>query len=117
MVILVCGGREFRDEERLKEVLDEVDGWSLNGNITVVQGGARGADAMAARWALNRGHKLITEAADWATHGRKAGPLRNQAMIDKHKPTQGVVFPGGAGTLDMLTRLFRAQINTWVVGD
>jgi hypothetical protein len=114
MKVLVCGGREFDDYGRLCDVLDKVCGWSTD-FITIINGGARGADRLSSRYAREYGCEVIEVPADWATHGRAAGPLRNQAMLDIHKPDQGVVFPGGRGTEDMLLRLFRAKVNTWVV--
>jgi predicted Rossmann fold nucleotide-binding protein DprA/Smf involved in DNA uptake len=116
MVVLVCGGREYSNYERLSDVLEEVAGWSANG-ITIVEGGARGADALAKRWALENGATHVQVPANWKAYGRAAGPIRNKKMLEEWKPDQGVVFPGGAGTLDMLTRLFKARINTWVVSD
>lgn len=56
--------------------------------LTVVHGGCpTGADALAAHWAT--GHDNVrTEVfpADWDTYGRRAGPIRNQAMIDSLDP-------------------------------
>lgn len=123
MVILVCGGREYADYEHVCEVLDEVVGWSQDdaNRVKVVNGGARGADQLTSKWARERGYgarlvEVPVTPDDWAQYGKAAGPLRNQKMLDVHKPDQGVVFPGGNGTSDMLTRLFHAGVNTWVVG-
>lgn len=115
MVILVCGGRDYSDYGQVEYVLEEVCGWSINAP-RIVQGGARGADSLARRWAKENGVTCDTVPAEWDKYGQAAGPLRNQKMLDEFKPTQGVVFPGGRGTLDMLTRLFKAGVNTWVVG-
>lgn len=130
MVILVCGGRDFDDYDSVVETLDEVCSWSTDGHVTIVNGGARGADQLSTKWAKERTERYIEvpvaatpeEAAkigakyDWHTYGLNAGPLRNQYMLDTHKPDQGIVFPGGNGTSDMLERLFRRGVNTWVVG-
>ena len=115
MTVLVCGGRDYADYERVSDVLEAVASWSIN-PMTIVQGGARGADALAKRWAKDCGVQCIEVSADWKTHGKAAGILRNQRMLEEHAIDQGVVFPGGRGTLDMLTRLFKAGVNTWVVG-
>lgn len=119
MVILVTGGRDFTDYERVVKVLDEVCRWSKDGHIHIVNGAARGADQLATKWAQERGEKCtevpVTK-AEWDQHGKVAGFLRNQKMLDLFHPDQGVVFPGGNGTQDMLERLFRAGVNSWVVG-
>jgi hypothetical protein len=35
---------------------------------------------------------------EWDELGKKAGPLRNQRMLDEGKPDLVVAFPGGGGT-------------------
>jgi hypothetical protein len=40
--------------------------------------------------------------ADWATHGKRAGPIRNIKMLDEEKPRVVIAFPGGAGTANMM---------------
>ena len=40
--------------------------------------------------------------ADWEGLGRKAGPIRNQQMLDEGKPDLVVAFPGGRGTANMM---------------
>ena len=115
MVVLVCGGRDFEDFEKLTAVLDEV-AEQATGDIKVVNGAANGADLLASAWARKRGFKYLEVPADWKMLGNAAGPIRNQRMLDEQRPDRGIVFPGGKGTLDMLTRLFYAGIPTWVVG-
>ena len=48
----------------------------------VIEGGATGVDAMAGEAAQRHGKKLIVMPADWDTHGRAAGPKRNQRMLN-----------------------------------
>jgi hypothetical protein len=130
MIVLVSGGRTFDDYATVQRVLDEVIGWAPTGHLTIVNGGAIGADQLSTRWAQERGETWVEVPVaknpagrvasgakfDWETDGRVAGFLRNQYMLDTHHPEQAVVFPGGNGTQDMLERLFRAGVNTWVVG-
>ena len=116
MTILVCGGRDFDDYAKLRDVLDEVATWGDGSELLIVNGGYRGADQLASRWAKERGEKFHEEFADWNRDGKSAGPLRNQRMLDVYKPDFGVAFPGGSGTEDMLCRLFRAGVETLVVG-
>ena len=53
MRVLVCGGRDYQDRERVKAVLDEYAATAgmLRTVLTIIEGGARGADALAAQWA------------------------------------------------------------------
>lgn len=108
MRVLVCGGRDFRDK---------MYGWGwlqaihLKRGITaIIEGGATGADALAAAWAKLEGVPTERFPADWKAHGRAAGPIRNQQMIDEGKPDLVVAFPGGRGTADMVRRAKKAGI-------
>ena len=97
MRILVCGGRDFVDYERLERVLD------ASGATLIIHGGARGADSLAGAWAKKRNVPVLVFYADWSV-GRKAGILRNQKMLDEGKPDKVIAFPGGRGTADMVRR-------------
>jgi hypothetical protein len=60
----------------------------------VVQGGARGADELARRWAAANDVPCETFAAHWEL-GRAAGPLRNARMLDAHRAALVLAFPKG----------------------
>ena len=96
--IIVCGGRDYADAKRLAEVLNEVA--DAHPDFTLVHGGAKGADALAHEWALGWGIIEVFR-ADWAKHGRAAGPIRNRQMLDAGADLV-VAFPGGSGTADMV---------------
>ena len=101
MRILVCGGRGYKDSGKVFEVLDGLH--REHGALTIIEGGAAGADTFAGEWTcMQRTCRLITEPADWKRYGRPAGPIRNQEMLDNHKPVLVVAFPGGRGTAHMM---------------
>lgn len=102
MRVLVCGGRNFEDREALNEVLKRLH--QERRFAMVIAGGARGADTMAEWWAKATGLPCDVYQADWTGLGRKAGPIRNQRMLDEGKPDLVVAFPGGRGTADMVRR-------------
>ena len=109
MRILVCGGREFTDDQMLSERLNDLHG---EREITlVIAGGARGADTLAAEWATAQGIPCEVYLADWEGLGRKAGPIRNQRMLDEGEPDLVVAFPGGRGTADMVRRARSAGLE------
>jgi hypothetical protein len=113
-VLLVCGGRDFNDAERVFAVLDGImRQLSLVGSIVrqLVTGDAAGADALAVRWATERRVSFRVYVAEWEKHGRKAGPLRNQRMLDENAVGMVVAFPGGRGTDDMVRRADAARIE------
>jgi hypothetical protein len=53
--------------------------------------------------------------ADWSI-GRKAGPIRNQRMLDEHAPDLVVAFPGGRGTADMVRRARKSGVEVAKIG-
>ena len=102
MRVLVCGGRDYDDRER---VFRELDALHEKTPITaLIEGGANGADRHAHEWATSRTVLCRTFHADWKEYGKAAGPIRNQRMIDAGKPDLVVAFPGHEGTEDMVSR-------------
>ena len=115
MRILVCGGRDYADREKLAAFLADLR--RTRGITHLIAGGARGADTMAAEWATARSIPCLAYMADWDGLGPKAGPIRNQRMLDEGKPDLVVAFPGGRGTADMVRRAREAGVETIEVRD
>lgn len=105
--LVVCGGRDFHDYYRLANVMDRLA--AIRPIEVVFHGNARGADALAHRWCCERGVKVFPVPAQWSKHGRRAGPIRNQAMLG-HGIDLVVAFPGGKGTEDMVSRAHKAGV-------
>ena len=128
MRILVTGDREWTDAKTMWDVLrflpmelcdDGPDG------LTLIEGEARGADIMSriiVDILIGEGAEYSSDPvwvevekypADWDGHGRAAGPIRNQQMLDS-----GVDYVVGfhaditssRGTRDMLRRCASAGI-------
>lgn len=109
--VLVCGGRDFTARQMIFDALDQL---SASHVITgVIHGRARGVDAMAGQWAESRGMPCVSMPADWNRYGKRAGSVRNQAMLDTYHPEYVVAFPGGAGTADMVSRSRAAGLPVW----
>ena len=73
--------------------------------MVVIHGGARGADDLARQWGeISVGIEGVEFRADWTAHGKAAGMIRNQRMLDEGRPDLVVAFPGGRGTADMVRR-------------
>lgn len=100
MTVLVCGGRDYKDRERLYRLLD----FNRAKIALIVHGGAAGADMMAGGWACAREVPCLRVPARWSKFGKKAGFIRNEAMLSLGHPDLVVAFPGGAGTA-MMVRL------------
>jgi hypothetical protein len=128
MRVLVCGGREFgklfkdpdgkwnankyaeyefiqrqmdRFAERNSKKYRPDDNW-LPSDIEIIAGGATGVDTAAIDWACSNWLRWQVFTADWETHGRAAGYIRNKQMRDEGKPDIVLAFPGGKGTANMV---------------
>ena len=107
---IICGGRDFADAVMFNSAMGDLV--RLRGMPEcVVNGGARGADLMAKGWAERHAIEARSVAADWGLHGKAAGPIRNQTMLDRYKPDFVVAFPGGRGTADMVQRSRKAGVD------
>lgn len=121
MKILVCGGRDYRDELAVWQALDKAH---ANKPITIIiEGGCRtddketnliyGADYFAHTWAIENGVTCITEPAKWKIHKKAAGPIRNGEMLRKWQPDGVIAFPGSRGTADMIFQAEAAGVKVW----
>lgn len=68
----------------------------------MAHGDAEGADSLCKNYAIKMGWKVVPYSADWATYGKRAGPIRNAKLLDDFKPDYLIVFPGSAGTWSMV---------------
>jgi predicted Rossmann-fold nucleotide-binding protein len=109
--VLVCGGRDYDDRLTVEAALGHELAWRGwdDEDITVVHGGARGADLLAADVARNFGYDVEVHRADWKAHGRGAGPMRNEEMAASGIDLC-IAFPGGRGTEDMVRRAEEYEI-------
>lgn len=120
--ILICGGRDYDDWEKFRDHMaliaeerfqrtkaDEFGNYLYD--VTIIAGGAPGADSLAASWAAVEWTRYQEFPARWDKHGKKAGPIRNQQMIDEGAPDLVIAFPGGVGTADMVKRAKKAGIE------
>lgn len=113
--LLVCGGRDFQNVALAEHALHAVH--AKVGIAVLIEGGAKGADRLARTWAFKNDVPIETYPADWDTHGRAAGHIRNAEMLAEGKPHGCIAFPGGRGTADMIQRCEKAGVKVWRVGD
>lgn len=111
MRLIITGSRDWADRWAVWRALE--DAYAASGPFVVVHGGCpSGADVAANDWALLRKFPLEVFRADWRTHGRWAGPRRNQQMIEAGADLV-LAFSrnGSAGTRDTVTRAREAGIE------
>jgi YspA, cpYpsA-related SLOG family len=107
--VLVCGGRGYADWRTMRDVL-----WGIHHDeriVEIIHGGASGADNMATRWATLADVPVSVVKAEWKRYGKAAGPMRNQAMLDRFHPDLVIAFPGRRGTADMVRRAEAAGVE------
>lgn len=78
LYLLVVGSRGFLDYNLLKDTLDNIR--DKNNNISIVSGGAAGADSLAERYANENNIPIEIFRANWNKYGRSAGYIRNEEM-------------------------------------
>lgn len=116
MRVLVCGGRKFgQGAGESRALYRAMNAAHAHKPITtLIHGAASGADSLAGAWAASqRDIEIIEFPANWKTHGRAAGHIRNARMLEEGKPDGIIAFPGGPGTADMTRRARRAGLPVW----
>jgi hypothetical protein len=126
-VALVTGGRDFNNREYVWRVLD------FHTPSLIVHGGATGVDTFADQWAYWHGIPRTIFAISnkqWREFGKAEGGNRNGDMVvylgqivSRYSLTnepewsesgiEGIVFPGGDGTANMMRKLMDAGIPWW----
>jgi len=100
MRVIVTGSRHWTDVAEVERAL-----LRLPRDAVIVHGAARGLDAIAARVAVEQGLTVEAHPADWGSHGRAAGPIRNQAMVDLGvDECLAFPLPDSVGTWDCVLR-------------
>lgn len=104
--ILVFGSRDWNDKTIVEDVLWRL---KLDGISEVVHGACRGADAIAGEIARKFEMPVSEYPADWKRLGSKAGPIRNQLMLNSNPGISFAVafhddLAGSRGSLDMKRR-------------
>jgi hypothetical protein len=120
MHIVMTGSREWTDIELIRVGLMRASRVVHNAvklrpsEITLIHGNARGADTLAHTVAIEWGWNVGVYEAEWSKHGKAAGGLRNQRMIDEEDPLVCAAFLipelPCRGTRDMMERCYKAGI-------
>lgn len=112
--ILVTGARNLKpvhglDRHRVRVVLALAA--RLHPHATLLEGGARGVDALAGDFWERLGYPVETFPARWRQDGPAAGPIRNARMVASGA-TLGLAFPGpgSIGTWDCVRKMEAAGI-------
>lgn len=129
MRILITGSRNWRDRHAIAIALrDYLRGAPADPPVVIVHGSQctedrktgelYGADYLSDEVALTWGFDRDPHPADWDRYGKRAGPIRNQAMVDLGANVC-LAFPLGEsrGTRDCMRRAEAAGIPVINFGD
>jgi hypothetical protein len=111
-VALVCGSRNWRDPEPIREFLEHLEPMSL-----VIHGQAPGVDRFVGSMAPVLGHHVAEVPAFWNLYARSAGPRRNRAMaLLAPVIARAAAFPlpESKGTWDMVRLLEEANVVVYI---
>lgn len=131
--VLICGGREygfdkdpvtkkltvnFLETEKMYDIIEKLALAAKNAGkcLIIIHGAARGADTLADEAAKSFGIRCLSFPADWTTHKKAAGPIRNQQMLKEGKPHLVIAVPGGKGTAHMCKIATEANIPVRKIG-
>lgn len=95
MRIQITGSRDFTDGELIKDILLGFVSECFRDRepITIVHGGARGADRLAGEAVFDLSWVNVeVHPANWGKYGNLAGPIRNVEMLDAGRPDIVLAF-------------------------
>lgn len=113
--ILITGSRHYSDRDKIGLVFRNLMKRFKNDEYILISGNARGADKLGEEAAEELGWTVERYPADWNRYGKRAGGIRNQAMVDSGADLC-LAFPteGSIGTWDCVRRAKKADILTKV---
>lgn len=123
MNVIIAGSRNVRPEyyrHFRRTIQHQIDMWmwefeSHRTEVTIISGGARGADQLGEVFAIENAYKLKVMEADWKKHGRKAGMLRNEEM-EKVADALIAIWDGrSVGTKNMIYRMRDANKPVFII--
>lgn len=111
--IVVAGTRTFDDYELLSAWIDAMRGFYQD--VKLVSGGAKGADALAERYASDNNIEIDVFNADWNKHGKAAGPKRNKQMAEVADVLLAFWDGKSRGTANMIDEAKQRGVQTHVI--
>lgn len=122
MILIIAGTRTVSDPAVLEAAIG-MTGFQVAVTEVVSGSEPKGVDRLGELWAEARGIPVRRFPADWNTHGRRAGPLRNLEMARHVADAIGRGHAGALlalwdaeskGTASMLTEAKRLKVPTFI---
>ena len=126
MRVLITGSRDWEGiyaEQRIYTIMSLLLRLCshLGTKLTIIHGDCpTGADQIADRWARrweDEGVTVTTYPAKWQLYGKRAGPVRNEIMVNNSQADLALAFlrNGSSGTRHTIALARMAGIPTYVI--
>jgi hypothetical protein len=114
--VIISGDRNWTCSDLARRVIARLV--ARHGEVEIIHGDARGVDSAFADAAREAGCGVFPYEALWEKHGKRAGPIRNQAMVDAGAEFVIAVHRSLAwsrGTGDLVRRALAAGIPVYLI--
>lgn len=113
--VVIAGSRSFNDRLYLFGSCDQVlSGYLAAEDIEIVSGTASGADKLGEIYAEDNEYDLKQFPADWETHGKAAGPIRNREMAEYGDILIAFWDKESAGTKSMINEAVKHSLDVHI---
>lgn len=117
LVVLISGTRSHLNEKQKEIISSELEYVQNNlcigfNGVYLIHGGCSGVDQYVSEKAAELGWKSIVFRADWSK-GKRAGPERNQKMIDNSHIFLAFPICDSKGTIDCIKRIDQYERSTF----
>jgi hypothetical protein len=115
MKIIIAGSRDFDDYKMLERYCDHFFRDKIADEVTILCGMSKGADLLGRKYAISRGFNVKEYPADWETHGKAAGPIRNAEMADNADGLIAFYDGESKGTGNMIKEAEKRELQVCIL--
>lgn len=115
MKLAIVGSRTFNDYCLLRTYASYITIKSPSSLVTIISGGAKGADGLAEQYANAYGYNTEIFKPDWNRYGKAAGFLRNGTIVANCDMVLAFWDGKSQGTADTIARAKKAKKPTFIV--
>jgi hypothetical protein len=116
MKVIIAGGRTFNDYNLLYQKCDKA--LTMQKEVEIVSGTANGTDKLGEKYANEKGFTIKQFPANWDSHGKSAGYIRNEEMAKyadavyrvepKHGGAKGTTYRAKIHNDDDVEKMFQS---------
>lgn len=114
MKLAIIGSRTFTNYDKLLQTMSLFEE-SHRQFTRIISGGAKGADSLGERWAKYWNIEIERYLPDWDKHGKFAGYIRNQHIIDACDVVVAFWDGKSKGTLDSIRKAKAVKKPTFII--